>query len=477
MNEEIEIADEKDWRELEPNYPVKIFLTVLYSLILVMGIMGNSVTIRVTQLLKRNGYLQKNVTDHMVSLACSDLLVLLIGMPVELYSAIWFPFTSASGNASCKIYNFLFEACSYATILNVATLSFERYVAICHPFRFKALGGRRTSALITFAWLVSVLVALPLLVATGTQGHIPYLQDTPAQNLTFCTNLREHWLMYRVSIFASFIIYVVVLLCVAFMCRAMILVLRKPLSSMDDGANGTQRAPKHESSKIKTARKQTIIFLGRMMWSLESDCLRLWTGVFYTDNEFKQVPLIQGKTNICLSPDPSSISVIDGGLIVGSLMVCWLPNQIRRLMMAATPKSRWTTFYFRSYVTLHPVADTFFYLSSVLNPFLYNLSSRQFREVFVQVLRCNLTIEHINKRTVQGSHAASARSLQPLLFKSLRRSRLNRSTLAQEKTSPTFTTFQQQSDSGVASKMSLELTEESDSTLKTKTDVPSETEV
>ncbi len=28
-------------------------------------------------------------------------------------------------------------------------------------------------------------------------------------------------------------------------------------------------------------------------WSLECDCLRLWTGVFYTDNEFKQMPLIQ----------------------------------------------------------------------------------------------------------------------------------------------------------------------------------------
>ncbi len=27
--------------------------------------------------------------------------------------------------------------------------------------------------------------------------------------------------------------------------------------------------------------------------SLECDCLRLWTGVFYTDNEFKQMPLIQ----------------------------------------------------------------------------------------------------------------------------------------------------------------------------------------
>ncbi|GLD51493.1 G-protein coupled receptor 39, partial [Lates japonicus] len=261
MSEEIEIAEEKDWHELEPNYSVKIFLTVLYSFILLTGIVGNSVTIRVTQVLKRNGYLQKNVTDHMVSLACSDLLVLLIGMPVELYSAIWFPFTSTSGNASCKIYNFLFEACSYATILNVATLSFERYVAICHPFRFKALGGKRTSALITFAWLVSVLVALPLLVATGTQGHIPFLADTPVQNLTFCTNLRERWVMYRVSLFVAFVVYMIVLICVAFMCRAMILVLQRPLVSVDGEISGSQRPPKHESSKAKMARKQTIIFL------------------------------------------------------------------------------------------------------------------------------------------------------------------------------------------------------------------------
>ncbi|KAK7938331.1 hypothetical protein WMY93_001657 [Mugilogobius chulae] len=286
--EEFEIAEEKDWTELEPNYSVKVFLTVLYSLILVTGIVGNSITIRVTQVLKRNGYLQKNVTDHMVSLACSDLLVLLIGMPVELYSAIWFPFSSAS---------------RYATILNVATLSFERYVAICHPFKFKTLGGKRTSMLITFAWLVSVLVALPLLVATGTQGHIPIRQDTPVQNLTFCTNLRDKWMMFRVSIFIAFLVYMIVLVGVAFMCRAMILVLRRPLSSADRDANGSYVAPKHESPKVKMARKQTILFLG---------------------------------------------------LIVGSLMLCWLPNQIRRLMMAAVPKSRWTISFFHSYITLHP---------------------------------------------------------------------------------------------------------------------------
>ncbi|KAM9364863.1 G-protein coupled receptor 39 [Pholidichthys leucotaenia] len=423
MSEGTEITGEKDWRELEPNYPVKIVLTVLYSLMLGMGIVGNSVTIRTTQVLRRNGYLQQNVTNHMVSLACSDLLVLLIGMPVELYSAIWFPFTSASGDASCKIYNFLFEACSYATILNVATLSFERYIAICHPFRYKALGGKRTLVLIAFAWLVSVLVALPLLFATGMQGYIPNWEEAPMQNLTFCTNLREHWVMYRSSIFVAFIVYMIVLICVAVMCRAMILVLRKPLWSPDGGVNGTQRVPKHESTKIKTARKQTIIFLG---------------------------------------------------LIVGSLLVCWFPNQIRRLMMAAVPKSDWSTRFFRSYVALHPVADTFFYLSSVLNPFLYNLSSRQFREVFLQVLRCHLTIEHVNKRTVQRSKAASGRSLQPLLLKSLRRNRGRRECAAEQKTPTTAA----QSDSGVAlnTPTTLSLTGDSDSNPNTKTYI-SESEI
>ncbi|XP_065108543.1 G-protein coupled receptor 39 [Paramisgurnus dabryanus] len=365
-NEETKI----DWKRLEPKYAVKISLTVLYSLILILGILGNSVTIHVAQVLQRNGYLQKNVTDHMVSLACSDLLVLLIGMPVELHSAIWAPFTSTSGDAACKIYNFLFEACSYATILNVVTLSFERYLAICHPFRYKALSGSRTVKLLLFAWLCSALVALPLLIATGTEIH-----STPVQNVTFCTNLSEHWVMYRTSIFTAFILYLLVLGGVAFMCRGMILVLRAPLGPSDVAANGAGRGvPKHESARIKASRKTSILFLV---------------------------------------------------LIVCALFLCWMPNQIRRLMTAAVPKSSWTVSYLSSYVKLHPVADTFFYLSSVLNPLLYNLSSRQFRSAFWQTLLCRLSLQHVNKLTLESSQASrsSNNTIRPLLRRSLNRIR------------------------------------------------------
>ncbi|MFT7815832.1 G-protein coupled receptor 39 [Arapaima gigas] len=376
----------EDWRDLEQVTPVKIILTVLYTSILLTGIVGNSVTIKVTQVLLKNGYLQKNVTDHMVSLACSDLLVLLIGMPVELYSAIWFPFSSVSGNVSCKIYNFLFEACSYATILNVATLSFERYIAICHPLKYKSFSGSRTIKLIVFAWLTSVLVAVPLLFATGTESPKDVSNESSStsvppqanssemqRNLTFCTNLRSMWVMYRSSVFVAFIVYILVLVSVAVMCKRMIYVLSAiNRKSTKQDAGGTTFLPKHEGSKMKEARKQTIIFLG---------------------------------------------------LIVCCLAACWMPNQVRRLMTAARRKVDWDVSYFRSYVILHPISDTFFYLSSVLNPFLYNLSSQQFRQVFVQVLRCRLTIEHVNKRHVRQPEASSARSTRPLLARSQCRGR------------------------------------------------------
>nr|XP_010310889.1 PREDICTED: G-protein coupled receptor 39 [Balearica regulorum gibbericeps] len=129
------------------------------------------------------------------------------------------------------------------------------------------------------------------------------------------------------------------------------------------------------------------------------------------------------------------------GLIVATLAICWMPNQVRRIMAAAKPKQDWTVPYFRAYITLLPIADVFFYLSSVVNPLLYNISSQQFRSVFLQVLRCRLTIQHANKekflRANLSSGARSSRSLRSLLFASSRR---NSSTRGNNKVF--FSTFQ-----------------------------------
>ncbi|NWR27494.1 GPR39 protein, partial [Tachuris rubrigastra] len=378
--------------EFEVALWIKITLAIIYICIFVAGILGNSITIKATRVLQKKGYLQKEVTDHIVSLACSDLLVILLGMPMEFFSAIWSPFSTPSGNIACKLYCFLFEACSYATLLHVATLSFERYIAICHPFKFKSLSGPRTvKLLIAFVWGTSVMVALPLLFAMGTEypleiteGYrntttcssrqvIPQLKS----NMTICTNLSSRWTLFQTSIFSAFAVYIIVLGSVTFMCHSMM----KALMIHKEGTVAVKGEQKHrnylrksESSESKSSRRQVILFLG---------------------------------------------------LIIATLAICWMPNQVRRIMAAAKPKQDWTVPYFKVYITLLPFVDIFFYLSSVVNPLLYNISSQQFRSVFLQILRCRLTIQHANRekflRSNQSSRERSSRSLRPLLFMSSRR--------------------------------------------------------
>lgn len=387
------VIDHSHVPEFEVATWIKISLILVNLVIFVMGILGNSVTIRVTQVLQKKGYLQKEVTDHMVSLACSDILVFLIGMPMEFYSIIWNPLTTPSYALSCKLHNFLFETCSYATLLHVLTLSFERYVAICHPFRYKAVSGpRQVKLLIGFVWITSALVALPLLFAMGIEYPLVHVhshrglscnhsltrhhEQPETSNMSICTNLSSRWTVFQSSIFSAFVVYLVVLVTVTFMCWNMMQVLTRSKQGTLDCKGQQEQLRKSESQESRAARRQTILFLR---------------------------------------------------LIVVTLAVCWMPNQVRRIMAAARPKHDWTRSYFRAYMILLPFSDTFFYLSSVINPLLYNVSSQQFRTVFGQVLRCHLTLQHANHerrlRTFVSSSADSTRSTRrPLIFVASRRS-------------------------------------------------------
>ncbi|XP_055428827.1 G-protein coupled receptor 39 isoform X2 [Bubalus kerabau] len=273
-----QVIDHSHVPEFEVATWIKITLILVYLVIFVVGILGNSVTIRVTQVLQKKGYLQKEVTDHMVSLACSDILVFLIGMPMEFYSIIWNPLTTPSYTVSCKVHTFLFEACSYATLLHVLTLSFERYIAICHPFRYKAMSGPcQVKLLIGFVWVTSALVALPLLFAMGVEYplvNVPshwgltcnrsrtHHQEQPeSSNMSICTNLSSRWTVFQSSIFGAFVVYLVVLVSVAFMCWSMMQVLRRSKQGTLAAQGQQLQLRKLESQESRSARRQTIIFL------------------------------------------------------------------------------------------------------------------------------------------------------------------------------------------------------------------------
>lgn len=150
----------------------KVLVTIVYLALFVVGTVGNSVTAFTLARKKSLQNLQSTVHYHLGSLALSDLLILLLAMPVELYNFIWVHHPWAFGDAVCRGYYFLRDACTYATALNVASLSVERYLAICHPFKAKTLMSRsRTKKFISAIWLASGLLAVPMLFTMGQQNH------------------------------------------------------------------------------------------------------------------------------------------------------------------------------------------------------------------------------------------------------------------------------------------------------------------
>lgn len=146
----------------------KVLVTVIYVLLFVVGCLGNSITLYTLLTKKSLQNLQSTVHYHLASLAVSDLLILVLCMPIELYNFIWVHHPWAFGEAVCKGYYFLRDGCSYATAFNIASLSVERFMAICHPFKAKSIMSRsRTKKLISAMWLASFLLATPMLFTMG----------------------------------------------------------------------------------------------------------------------------------------------------------------------------------------------------------------------------------------------------------------------------------------------------------------------
>ncbi|XP_057175126.1 neurotensin receptor type 1 isoform X2 [Triplophysa rosa] len=198
-NETIRVAED----DLDVNTDIysKVLVTVIYVLLFVVGCLGNSITLYTLLTKKSLQNLQSTVHYHLASLAISDLLILILCMPIELYNFIWVHHPWAFGEAVCKGYYFLRDGCSYATAFNIASLSVERFMAICHPFKAKSIMSRsRTKKLISAMWLASFLLATPMLFTMGQRlVENEFICTTIVSSITAKTVL-------QVNAFLSFVV-------------------------------------------------------------------------------------------------------------------------------------------------------------------------------------------------------------------------------------------------------------------------------
>uniref|UniRef100_A0A0K0DC86 G_PROTEIN_RECEP_F1_2 domain-containing protein n=1 Tax=Angiostrongylus cantonensis TaxID=6313 RepID=A0A0K0DC86_ANGCA len=107
--------------------------------------------------------LQTAINFLILGLAIADLLVALFVMPYAVYVHVqrgeWY-----IGNLMCDIYMASDVACSTASILLLAIISFDRYRAVSRPIQYsrQSQNIRRVLAMIGASWIVSLLVASPM---------------------------------------------------------------------------------------------------------------------------------------------------------------------------------------------------------------------------------------------------------------------------------------------------------------------------
>ncbi|CAG9862663.1 unnamed protein product [Phyllotreta striolata] len=143
--------------ERDPLYIVAP-LTAVYLLIFIAGSIGNTATCLV---IAANKSMRTATNYYLFSLAVSDQLLLIAGLPAELYT-FWRRRPYVFGGAFCFARGLLSEASGNSSVLVIGAFTAERYLAVCWPFLAHALSDPpRAVRLIAGVWVASAALAVP----------------------------------------------------------------------------------------------------------------------------------------------------------------------------------------------------------------------------------------------------------------------------------------------------------------------------
>ncbi|XP_078266213.1 neuromedin-U receptor 1 [Rhinoraja longicauda] len=302
----------------------------IYLGIFVVGSIGNALTCFV---IARHKVMRTPTNYYLFSLAVADLLVLVVGMPLEVYE-MWRNYPFLFGRAGCYFKTFLFETVCFASVLNVTALSVERYIAVLHPLKAKYIVTRsHARRVIAALWALSCALAIP---NTSLHG-IHYLQTRagePIPESALCVLLRPLWLYHLVIQTTALVFYLLPMVTLSALHLLIGLQLRRDRAfsqgRLESGA-GSYQAARHQEEKVQNRQITKMLFV-----------------------------------------------------LVFVFGVCWAPFHTDRLL--------WIHIAYRDgqmlslYQFVHVVSGVFFYLSSAVNPVLYNLLSTRFREMSKEVM-------------------------------------------------------------------------------------------
>ncbi|EPB80535.1 7 transmembrane receptor [Ancylostoma ceylanicum] len=138
-------------------YTIKLLLSVLFLLVGCIGLVGNILTVLV---IYKTASLHSHTNYFLASLAISDLCLIVVGVPFDLFH-LWRQDRPPAIAGYCAFMSTSISLFTFASILTIVSLTAERYVAICYPFNHRALfDKRRVIYLIYLIWLLAFFPSL-----------------------------------------------------------------------------------------------------------------------------------------------------------------------------------------------------------------------------------------------------------------------------------------------------------------------------
>ncbi|XP_013773417.1 pyrokinin-1 receptor-like isoform X1 [Limulus polyphemus] len=291
-------------------------MTLIYTVILVTGVVGNICTCVV---IARNKYMHTATNYYLFSLAVSDLLLLILGLPQEMYQ-LWQRYPYIFGEFFCIFRGLTSETSTNASILTITAFTVERYLAICHPLRAHTMSKlSRAIMAIIIIWLVSAMCAVPLAIQFGIV-HV------------FCTLKSPLSHAFEISTFLFFILPMT-LITVLYVLIGVKLRRSTGLDRSETTSNTLNGAKSQTRQSVKGSSQSSRRAVVKMLVA-----------------------------------------------VVVAFFICWAPFHAQRLMAIyvtePTPTDK------KVYDVLNYISGVSYYFSATINPILYSILSLKFRQAF-----------------------------------------------------------------------------------------------
>ncbi|KAH8336454.1 hypothetical protein KR059_010869 [Drosophila kikkawai] len=269
--------------------------------------------------ISRNNFMHTATNFYLFNLAISDMILLCSGMPQDLYN-LWHPHNYPFSDGICILESVLSETAANATVLTITAFTVERYIAICHPFRQHTMSKLSRAVKFIFAiWIAALLLALPQAIQFSV-----VVQDTGLGSGSACTMKNDFFAhVFAVSGFLFF------------------------------GGPMTAICVLYVLIGVKLKRS-------RLLQALPRRCYDVNRGIS------AQTRVIRMLVAVAVA-----------------FFICWAPFHAQRLMAVYGSSSGIESQWFNDvFSILDYTSGVLYFLSTCINPLLYNIMSHKFREAF-----------------------------------------------------------------------------------------------